>query len=191
MESYSKSTDSQDITTDKLGMPQEPTEEEIMKEFVTDDEDDFVNYRTGKELLFEGRNYKAFERYLDFQSTLSDDKLDTKVDKSQQNMLLPAKSTQGDLSAMEETLLQDAEMKNQVKPSTVPLADRVAAGGGMGGGGGGLQVPSSAPTGLAVPSIASTGGVKSTASVESISEKKSEENQSTVNETDENKEKEQ
>lgn len=66
----------------------EPTDEEILKEFMTEDEEDITVYRSGKDLLFEGRDYQPFSQFLDFQMTLSEDKLDMKVDKSQSSILL-------------------------------------------------------------------------------------------------------
>ncbi|CAL8125089.1 unnamed protein product [Orchesella dallaii] len=94
----------------------EEEDEEDWKDFVTDDEDDICQYRSGKEALLEGTRFRPFADFMDFQPNLSDDKLDMKVDVSQQSVLLTASPSENERGAYEQILLQEAEKK--VKQST-------------------------------------------------------------------------
>ncbi|ODM97157.1 hypothetical protein Ocin01_09527 [Orchesella cincta] len=89
----------------------EEDDDEDWKDFVTDDEDDICQYRSGKEALSEGKRFQPFADFLDFQPNLSDDKLDMKVDVSQQSVLLTAAPSENEQGAYEQILLQEAEKK--------------------------------------------------------------------------------
>lgn len=88
MESFSKSPEESTYTS--VGLPPgegEVDDDAFLKEFLSEEDEEVSQYRTGKDYLFGGQKFQAFQEFLDFHSSLSEDKLDIKVDKSQQSML--------------------------------------------------------------------------------------------------------
>jgi len=82
------------IRSPDISAVNEEDEDDDWQDFVTDDEDDICQFRSGKEALSEGRRFQPFVEFLDFQPNLSDDKLDIKVDVSQQSVLLTSSTTE-------------------------------------------------------------------------------------------------
>lgn len=147
MESFSKSSDAKSAGQERRSIvpPIEQTDAELEREFVTDveeddnDDDDSRLYRTGKDLLYEGRQFKEFTPFLDYQSTLSEDKLDMKIDKT---VVFPEASEGAELTAYEQAILQDAENKEPAKAAEglgSGSEQKRAAGGSGGSLGGGEE----------------------------------------------------